>query len=63
MDSLMVFLGMGGYAAYVWPALAVAAVVMIALLAQTLRSLRAREATLAALKEEPRGGGPAAEDA
>ena len=43
------FFAMGGYAAFVWPAYAVAAVVLIGLLVQTLRSLRAREAEFAAL--------------
>ena len=41
---------------YVWPALAIAAIVMIGLFAQTLRSLRARERELAALGESPARG-------
>lgn len=40
------FLEMGGYAVYVWPAFAVAALVMISLLVASLRTLRAREAVL-----------------
>ena len=42
------FLEMGGYAVYVWPAFAVAALVMISLLVASLRTLRAREAELEA---------------
>ena len=49
------FLAMGGYAAYVWPALAVSALVMVALLVFSLRSLRARQAELDALRAG-RGG-------
>ncbi len=49
------FLAMGGYAAYVWPALAVSALVMVALLVISLRSLRARQAELDALRAG-RGG-------
>jgi len=44
------FLEMGGYAVYVWPAFAVAALVMIGLLVTTLRTLRAREAVLRQLE-------------
>ena len=49
---MLQFFAMGGYAAFVWPAYAVAAVVLIGLLLQSLRSLRAREEEFAAL-----GGG------
>lgn len=45
------FLAMGGYAAYVWPALAVTAVVMAGLYIQSQRALRDREAELAALQQ------------
>ncbi|WP_431856883.1 heme exporter protein CcmD [Azospirillum sp.] len=44
------FFAMGGHAAYVWPAYAVAALMMLTVLASTLRGLRAREATLNALE-------------
>jgi heme exporter protein D len=44
MDRIETYLAMGGYAAYVWPALAVAAVVMIGQVVLTLRTLRRREA-------------------
>ena len=48
------FLEMGGYAVYVWPAFAVAALVMIGLLVTTLRTLRAREAALKQLEAAER---------
>jgi heme exporter protein D len=62
---------MGGYAAYVWPAYAVAAIILAVLLAVSLRGLRRREATLKLLEESrPRrrraarhGDGPAADRA
>ena len=50
MDRIGTYLAMGGYAAYVWPALAVAAVVMIGQVVLTLRTLRRREAALAELE-------------
>ncbi|MBL29014.1 MAG: heme exporter protein CcmD [Rhodospirillaceae bacterium] len=45
------FLAMGGYALYVWPAYAVAAIVMIALVITTYRAYRAREAELRAAEQ------------
>jgi heme exporter protein D len=50
MNRIETYLAMGGYAAYVWPALAVAAVVMIGQLVLTLRTLRRREAAEAELE-------------
>jgi heme exporter protein D len=50
----MSYFAMGGYAAYVWPAFGVAAVILIALLLLSLRTLRAREAVLRNL-EDSRG--------
>ena len=44
------FLAMGGYAAYVWSALAVAALVMAALYLQSRHALGAREAELEVLQ-------------
>lgn len=44
------FFAMGGYAAYVWPAYALAALVLVGLLVASLRGLHAREATLKALE-------------
>ncbi len=46
---------MGGYAAYVWPAFGVGAVVLIGLLVISLRRLKSREAALVRL--EAAGGG------
>lgn len=43
------FISMGGYAEFVWPAYAVAAIVMLGLLVESFRSLRARERELSAL--------------
>jgi heme exporter protein D len=41
---------MGGYAAYVWPAFAITAIVMIGLLIETLHTLQRRERELAELE-------------
>jgi heme exporter protein D len=41
---------MGGYAAYVWPAYAVAALVLIGLLGASLRDLRRRQEILGRLE-------------
>ena len=41
---------MGGYAAFVWPAFAIAGVVMTVLWVASWRTLRAREAALEALQ-------------
>ncbi len=46
------FLSMGGYAAFVWPALGLSALVMAILYFQSYRSLTAREAELEALQRE-----------
>ena len=51
----MSFFEMGGYAAYVWPAFGVGAVVLVGLLLFSLRNLRNREAVLRQL--EAAGGG------
>lgn len=50
MDRIATFLAMGGYAAYVWPAFAVAAIIMAGLVANTLRTLRRRERELAEIE-------------
>ena len=62
MDSISEFLGMGGYAGFVWPAFAITAVVLIGLLIASLRTLRMREAELRALEagSERRGTADAA---
>ena len=46
------FFTMGGYAAFVWPALGLSALVMAALYIQSHRTLRAREAELETLQRE-----------
>jgi len=51
----MSFFEMGGYAAYVWPAFGIGAVVMIGLLLFSIRRLRLREAELRRL-EKASGG-------
>jgi heme exporter protein D len=51
MDKIAAFLAMGGYAVYVWPAFLITALVMIGLVADTLRTLRRREAALAELEK------------
>jgi heme exporter protein D len=48
-DAIQTFLAMGGYAGFVWPAYALAALVLVGLLALSLRQLRKTEAELAAL--------------
>ncbi len=53
VDGLSKFLAMGGYAAYVWPALLLTAAVMIVLLVASLRAARRGEAELKRL--EPGG--------
>ncbi len=50
MDTVAEFFAMGGYAAFVWPAFGVAAVILFGLLVSTLRTLRAREKALRALE-------------
>ena len=58
----MSFFEMGGYAAYVWPAFGVAAVIMVALLALSIRTMRAREAALKTLEATARRQRAAAEE-
>ncbi len=53
MDGLETYFAMGGYAAYIWPAFGVAAVVLIGLLLDSWRAARAREAELATLQADP----------
>ena len=52
MEEITTFFAMGGYAAYVWPSLALTAVVMLGLLIATLRQLRSRERRLVALESQ-----------
>ena len=48
-DTIQTFIAMGGYAGFVWPAYALAAILLVGLLAISLRQLRKAEAELAAL--------------
>ncbi len=50
MESITTFLAMGGYAAFVWPAFGITALVMVALLVDSLRDLRQRQRRLAELE-------------
>jgi heme exporter protein D len=52
------FFAMGGYAAYVWPAYGFAALVLIALLVQSWRSARRREAELEQVRRLARPARP-----
>ncbi len=52
MDGLGKFIEMGGYAAYVWPALGLTVVVLAGLLILSVKSVRRREAELARLEAE-----------
>jgi len=51
MDILSSYFAMGGYAGYVWPAYALAAVVIAGLLLVSMRELKARERELKILQE------------
>jgi heme exporter protein D len=50
LEQVTEFFAMGGYAAYVWPAYAISAIVLLAVLGVSTRSLRRAEAELAALR-------------
>lgn len=50
-DSVADFLAMGGYAAYVWPAFGLAAIILIGLTVASLRGLRVAEADLASVEK------------
>jgi heme exporter protein D len=52
MEGLGKFLEMGGYAAYVWPALGLTVVILAGLLVLSIKSVRRREAELARLEAE-----------
>ncbi len=58
MSELAEYFAMGGYAAYVWPAYGVAALVLIALAIVAARSYRARQALLTALREQQSDNAP-----
>lgn len=46
MENIAKFLDMGGYAAFVWPALGVATVILALMAVASLRGLRASEVAL-----------------
>jgi len=50
VDEVTGFFQMGGYAAFVWPALGLTVAIMAGLLIATLRQLRARQRRLAELE-------------
>lgn len=50
MEQVTEFLQMGGYAAFVWPSLALTVAIMAGLLIATLRQLRQRQRRLAELE-------------
>jgi heme exporter protein D len=55
MDRIAAFFEMGGYARFVWPAYAIAFVVMAGFVVTSWRTLRDRRASLEALEEaQPR---------
>ncbi len=55
MAEIYKFLAMGGYAGFVWPAYAIALLVIGGLAVQSTRSLRALQREVAALEEDGRG--------
>ena len=56
MDEIRTFLAMGGYAVFVWPAFAVAALVLAWLVLDSLQRLRSAQAGLSALDSRGRPG-------
>jgi heme exporter protein D len=46
VEKITIFLNMGGYAAFVWPALGLTAFILIVMAASSMRQLRANEAAL-----------------
>jgi heme exporter protein D len=60
METLLNFLAMGGYASFVWPAYAVAAIVLAALSLHSLAAYRRCQRELARLQQvRPRRGSAA----
>lgn len=51
MEQIATFFSMGGYAPFIWPSFGISALVLLALLGQTLRALRTAEAELSILDE------------
>ena len=50
------FIDMGGYAAFIWPAYLIAAVILGGILAQTIITMRRRERLADTLRLQRRGG-------
>lgn len=46
MEKITTFLNMGGYAAFIWPALGLTAFILIVMAASSMRQLRANETAL-----------------
>jgi len=55
VGTIAAFLAMGGYARYLWPAYAVAGLVLAVLLALSLKAMRARERELEESERRRRG--------
>lgn len=55
MDTFAGFIGMGGYAVFVWPSYIITAAVMAGLLFASRRSMLANEAELKALRRQEDG--------
>ena len=54
MGNISAFLDMGGYSQYVWPAYGLTALVLVVLLAVSLKAMRARERELGASEHHRR---------
>jgi len=52
VNTLAIFLAMGGYARFVWPAYGLAAAVLLGMIVWTLGSYRRRQKELAQLQRE-----------
>lgn len=52
MDDIATYLDMGGHAAFIWPALGVAAFILVAMTIVSWRGLRASEAALRAAETQ-----------
>ncbi len=57
MDTLMNYLAMGGYAAWVWPSYGLATIGVVGVLLVSRRTLKTREREFEMLKNARRGGG------
>jgi len=52
LDSLIIFINMGGYGYYIWGAFGLSAFVLITLIIQSLKFLASSETRLHSLKEK-----------